>query len=350
MSHNLNIINGKASFFSAKEICWHKLGVVTNKALNSSEAIIMAGLDYKVGLAPIYVPVKRIRVDEALNFREVARLIENEKPNYSEIKTIPKKFGTFREDTGIPFGVVGGKYTIVQNIEAFDFFDSIIGKGLAQYETAGALGNGETIFITAKLPDTLLVNGKDPIDKYLLFTNTHDGSGAIQVLFTPIRVVCNNTLTMALQGANFKFTVRHTKSANDKLQNAAKVLGITNKATNELQEVFDIMSKTRMDDNMLTNFITTALDLQVDEQTGKLSTKAKNILNNVLEYNSIGIGQDIESCKGTVFGAYNAITGYFQNVKSYDNNEDKMNDIIFGTSARKINTAYNIGLKLIKQL
>jgi len=347
MSHNLNIINGKASFFSAKEICWHKLGIVTDKALNSAEAIVMAGLNYEVGLAPIYVPIKRLRADEALEHREVARLVENDKPNYSEIRAIPKKFGTFRVDNGIPFGVVGGKYTIVQNIEAFDFFDSIIGKGLAQYETAGALGDGETIFITAKLPDTLLVNGKDEIDKYLLFTNTHDGSGAIQVLFTPIRVVCNNTLTMALQGANFKFTVRHTKSASDKLQNAAKVLGITNKATTELQQVFDTMSKTRIDDETLKTFISKSLDLQVDER-GNLSTKAKNILKNVLEYNSIGIGQDIESCKGTVFGAYNAITGYFQNIKSYDNNEDKMNDIMFGTSAKKINTAYNLGLQLIK--
>ena len=108
---------------------------------------------------------------------------------------VPNFYATVRTDNDVVFGVVGKDYVIVQNTEAFSFFDAIVGGDGIQYETAGALGKGERIFITAKLPDYIKVGNDDLIEKYLFLTTSHDGAGSIMAAFTPVRIVCNNSAT-----------------------------------------------------------------------------------------------------------------------------------------------------------
>ena len=307
MAHNININrNGRASFFTVKEKAWHGLGQTLDECPTSEEAIVQAGLDFTVKKTGIIANTP----DENVN--------------------IPNKFATYRDDTNEVFGVVGNRYTIVQNKDAFSFFDAIVGEGEAIYETAGALGAGEVVFITAKLPSYIKVGKGDDVEKYLLLTMSHNGSSAIQAMFTPVRVVCNNTLTAALKGAKNKVTIRHTKSAHNNLKLAHKVLGITNQLSDELADIFGAMSKTKLTEKSTEKFIEVSLGLERDEE-GNLSTKANNIMDVVLEYNEIGAGQQLETTKGTLWGAYNAVTGYMSNVKDYKVTDKKMQSIIDGT-------------------
>jgi phage/plasmid-like protein (TIGR03299 family) len=313
MAHNLNFNNGKTSFMTVKEKAWHGLGQVLDKPATAEEAIKEAGLDFTV---------EKEQVSIYLN---------------GEAHNVPGKFATYRTDNSKPFGIVGDRYEIVQNRDAFNFFDAIVGEGEAIYETAGALGNGEVIFITAKLPSYIRVGkGDDVIEKYLLLTSSHDGSGSIKAMFTPIRVVCNNTLNAALNSGAAKVTIRHTKSALDNLKKAHKVLGIANKLSEELEVIFNNMAKVKIKDKQLTDYIETVMlgntleRMLKEDDKFELSTRTNNIITSIKDYAFNNETQQLKTTKGTAFGAYQAITGYFQNVRNYDNNEDKMSLIMLG--------------------
>lgn len=154
MAHQLNFNNrtGKYSFFSVKEKAWHNLGQVVQEYPTSEEAIRFAGLDYEVEKSPLFTKSNGlIENDDDIIMRDSAL----EVPNY---------FANIRTDNNMVLGVVGKDYQIVQNREAFSFFDAIVGGGDGiLYETAGVLVNGERIFITAKLPDYIRVGNGDDI-------------------------------------------------------------------------------------------------------------------------------------------------------------------------------------------
>ena len=174
----------------------------------SEEAIKFAGLDYEVVKSPL--------------FTKGSSLIETEdgvKLGSSELE-VSDYFANIRTDNNAVLGVVGKDYHIVQNCEAFSFFDSIVGsnKGIL-YETAGALGKGERIFITAKLPDYIRVgNGDDITEKYIFLTTSHDGSGSITAAFTPVRIVCQNTLNASLRNMTNVVRIKHTSGAKQRIE------------------------------------------------------------------------------------------------------------------------------------
>lgn len=346
MAANINVENGVASFFSVKEKAWHGLGTILDKCPTSEEAMAYAGLNYDVELAPLYAKFQEVTVPDAKSLTKVLKL-ETNTTQYYNTKEVGGKYATFRTDNNAVFGVVGSKYHIVQNREAFSFFDAIVGENQAIYETAGALGNGEIVFITAKLPDYIRV-GNDDIEKYLLFTMAHDGSVAIKAMFTPIRVVCNNTLTAAIKGAKDKISLRHTKNVKDKLEEAHKILGITNMLSNELSDIYNIMAKKRIQENEFEAYIRKSLGLDISLTIDEIPTKSKNVIESIKEYNEIGAGQQLEVCKGTVYGAYQAITGYLQNVRTYKDEENKFSNIFDGTAKDINDKALSAGLQLIR--
>jgi len=240
-------------------------------------------------------------------------------------------------------GVVGKEYQIVQNREAFSFFDSIVGgtDGIL-YETAGALGNGERIFITAKLPDYIRVgNGDDVTEKYIFLTTSHDGSGSITAAFTPVRIVCQNTLNASLKNMSNVVRIRHTSGAKQRLENAHKVMGLSNEFSNQLEAIFNDWAKVRVDDNEVKKLMQMALcpnkeTLQhlKNGNEDEISTVFKNTVEDAFAYAMTSDSKQMETTKGTLFGAYNAVTGYYQNVRSYKDNEAKLQSIILGGTAQ----------------
>lgn len=177
---------------------------------------------------------KRFCVNDAANEDTETKTPEIEVSNY---------YATMRTDTEQVLGVVGKYYEVVQNADAFRFFDAIVGGDGILYETEAALGKGERIFITAKLPGYIKVGSDDVIEKYLFLSTSHDGFGSITAAFTPIRIVCNNTLNAALRNCSNSIKIRHTQNAKEHLEEAYKLMGITNRLSTELESIFKKWSK-----------------------------------------------------------------------------------------------------------
>jgi phage/plasmid-like protein (TIGR03299 family) len=329
MAHNINYneLTEKHSFFSVKEKAWHNLGQIIQDYPTSEEAIHHAGLDYEVEKRKLFTPSL---LDSTM-----------EVPNY---------FSTVRTDTNTVLGVVGKDYQIVQNREAFSFFDSIVGSDGILYETAGALGDGERIFITAKLPDYIRVGKDDLIEKYLFLTTSHDGSGSITAAFTPIRIVCANTLNAALRNQSNTVRIRHTSNAKQRLEQAHKVMGISDTLSAQMENIFNNWAKVAITDSEVKKLIQSALApskeaLQnlKDGREEELSSCFINMVDSAYEYAMSDPTQLMDTTKGTVFGAYNAITGYFQNVRNYKNDEAKLTSLLMGGTAQlRAQSAFNL--------
>jgi len=331
MAHNINFneLTGKHSFFSVNEKPWHGLGQIVADYPTSSEAIKFAGLDYTVEKRKLFT------LDSQNNCGSPDTDIiipEIQVPNY---------FATVRTDNETVLGVVGKDYEIVQNRDAFSLFDSIVGGEGIQYETAGALGKGERIFITAKLPDYIKVGKDDLIEQYLFLTTSHDGFGSITAAFTPIRIVCNNTLNAALKNCNNSIKVRHTANAKERLEQAHKLMGISNRLSEYLENAFNYWAKVSITDKQVRKLVKLAMvpnkEVLENIQGGKedeLSTVFKNVCDNVFAYAMESPTQQTETTKGSLFGAYNAVTGYFQNVRNYKDGEAKLKSLLFGGTAQ----------------
>lgn len=276
--------------------------------------------------------------------------------NYVEC---PNAFATYRTDYNIPLGIVKERYTPVQNTEAFTFFDSAIGKDKAIWQTAGFFGNGERIFVSVKLPKNIFVQG-DPVENYLVFTTSHDGSSGVKILFTPIRIVCQNTLNAAIDSSTNYVSFRHTKSVHSNLDIAAEILGICDNKIVALQESFNAMKKIRMSDEkaqqIFANVILTEDEQFRIKQTGhtigqiitrdwraiddsQVSMKKVNTLSEMNNYYFAGVGQ--REIIGSAWGVYNAVTGYYSNI---DNSEGikRMDSLLYGDKSRKIELAGNL--------
>lgn len=330
MSHNIhfNEQTGQHSFFSVKEKAWHGLGQIVADYPTSAAAIEYAGLNYEVVKSPLFCNSGAISIGEG------GEIIESENIG------VPDFYATLRTDCNKVLGVVGKDYEIVQNTEAFAFFDSLLENSYdIRYETAGALGNGERIFITAKLPDYIRVGNEDVIEKYIFLTTSHDGSGSITAAFTPIRIVCNNTLNAALKNMDRVVRIKHTSNAKQRLEQAHKVLLIANNAGSQLEYTFNHWAKVRITDKEVKRLIELALASKEtvafvkEGKEDKIPTAFKNRCTDAFSYAMLNNTQQLETTKGTVFGAFNAITGYYQNVLDYKNEEAKVKSIIYGGTA-----------------
>lgn len=314
----------------------------------AQDVIIKAGLDWEVGKCPIFAEMN-------MNPDDVDSFVHNNKM-YGECDDV---YATYRKDYNIPLGIVKGRYTIVQNIKAFNFFNNAIGKDKAVWQTAGFFGKGERIFISAKLPKNIFVDG-DPVENYLIFTTSHDGSTGVKILFSPIRVVCENTLNAAIQNSTNYVSFRHTNSVHDNIDIADEILGICDNKITMIGEYYSNMRKQAIsDENAVDTFAKVILNEKEKESinlTGhtvmqlalrdynaindtEISMRKINAISEMYNYYHLGIGQ--KEILGTKWGVYNAITGYYSNI---DNSTGikRMDSILYGDKARKIETAGNI--------
>jgi phage/plasmid-like protein (TIGR03299 family) len=342
MAHQINFDERKGthSFASNSEKAWHGLGQVVQTAMTSAQAIELANLDYEVGKTTIHaaIPSKGVEIDEETYYPE-------------HLVKINDKFATYRADNNQPLGIVGARYEIVQNKDAFAFFDAIIDSKEAIFETAGALGNGERIFVTAKLPQDLLVKGEE-CNKYIILTNSHDGTSSIVAGFSTIRVVCNNTLQAALKGLTNKVYIEHRVGAKERLSEAYKVMGIASKYMTEVDTIFNQMAQTKISDTELQKYITDVMMpeykvMKSQEEDEKISTRFKNQVISIYEFALSHPTQQTEATRGTLWGAYNSISGYYNYIQKYKNDEQKFTSQMFGNGNNKIQKGFQKAYELI---
>lgn len=323
MAHmiNFNERKGTHSFATHSEKAWHGLGQVVDKAMTAAEAIELANLDYEVEKTPL-----------------ICKIDDDTMPEFKD------KFATYRKDTKVPLGIVGSRYEIVQNRDAFAFFDAIIDAGEAIFETAGVLGDGERIFVTAKLPSDMLVGG-EVCEKYIILTNSHDGTSSIIAGFTTIRVCCSNTLQAALRGLSNKVHIEHRSGAKERLSEAYKVMGIASKYMTEVNEIFEQMTKTKVSDEELQKYIIDVMSPEkkvvlTAEEEEKVSTRFKNQVSSIYDFALSHPTQQTDAAKGTMWGAYNSISGYYNYIANFKNEEQKFTSQMFGNGNKKINKAF----------
>ena len=281
--------------------------------------------------------------------------------NGNVYRECPNAYGTYRTDMNIPLGIVKSKYEVIQNTEAFQFFDDAIGKDKAVWQTAGMFGVGQKIFVTAKIPDVIRV-GKDEIENYLVFSNSHDGSSSITILFTPIRVVCTNMLNSALKGSDSYIRIRHTESAKEKLDLGSQILRIAAEHAKSASDLYNSLVTIKMSDEEVMKYIVNLnlndkekdllnsySDVKVaikklynrDYMTMEhleLSTRKVNTIINMFEYYIDGVGQ--KEIAGTGWGAYNAVTGFYSNVANLSG-EKRADSLLYGNANRIMNRALN---------
>lgn len=214
------------TMFYTRVAPWHGLGTCVENAPGSQEALKVAGLDWKVVQKPI--------------FTEEGQLVGGFKAN-------------IRDRDNQILGVVTDRYKVVQNEEAFAFTDQLLGEGVT-YETAGSLQGGRRTWILAKLPQRYIISG-DKITPYLVFMNSHDGTGAIKAAMTPIRVVCQNTLNLALSNAKRSWSANHVGNINGKLDDARYTLLYADKYMAELGRSIDRLNQIRLSDQKVYEYI-----------------------------------------------------------------------------------------------
>jgi phage/plasmid-like protein (TIGR03299 family) len=316
MAHELELIDGVASLALVKDAAWHGLGTIVDHAMTQEEVIRIANLDYEIQLNEVHVGGKL-----AHGFK-----------------------GIQRSDTGATFGFVKGKYQTIQNKEAFLFFDEFLDQTDGVYQTAGVLKNGQIAWIQAKLPDHITVNDSD-IELYVIVSMYHDGKTACQCAFTPVRVVCNNTLQAATRQMKSRVNILHNSNYSQNLKQAAELMGIKNNYFQQISETFELMAKTKVTRKQADEFVTKIVTGQTKVDSIELSTRSANKIAGILDYYlNHQTQQDI---KGTAFGLYNSVTGYYQNVKNYGSAEKKFNNIfISGDAQRDSENAFHYSLML----
>lgn len=328
----------------------------------TKEVMIKAGLNYEVKKHELVakMPIDVMNMDKALDdFNNLKKKDSDAHILGSNLyTTCPNAYCTYRDDYKIPLGTVKKQYTIVQNKEAFKFFDDVIGANEAKWQTAGFFGNGEKVFVSAKLPDNILVKG-DKVDNYLVFVNSHDGSSGVKILFTPIRVICQNTLTAAIRTSTNYISIRHTESAHANIKQAHEVLEITKKKIEYANEVYNMLANIKVTDEIVMEYIckhnlseaeiekllgTNHTFKQVIYRNGsavedaEISTRKLNIITDTWEYYNDGIGQ--KEIAGTAWGAFNAISGYYSNVDNSEGSK-RMDSLLFNDKAKKLEKAIN---------
>lgn len=261
-----------------REKPWHGLGTMVMEAPTSADALRLAGLDWTVDQTPVYT-------DAGI---EIAGYKANRRNSDNAI-----------------LGIVSDRYKIVQNTEAFEFTDALIGEtenGVVKYETAGSLCGGKRVWLLAKMPTQKILD--DDVEPYMFFSNTHDGSGAIKVGLTPIRIVCNNTLNIALNTAKRQWSTKHIGNMQSKLEEAKLCLQFADKYMKGLNEEADRFANATLYKEQIDEIFNEMFP--IDDDT---TERKKNNINEFKnEYYMCYLRPDIAQFMNTAWGAINAMS------------------------------------------
>lgn len=324
--------NVQTMFSGSGVVPWHKKGVVLEGLLTSEEAIKAAGLDWTVSKRKIYV---------------------NRGPNQMLVDRPEEDFFAItRDDNEVTLGIVGQQQAVLQNRNAFALLDQIVGEKLALYETAGALGKGERVWMLLKLPGILRVGGDDTIEKYLLCCHGHDGSLAFYLFETGVRVVCQNTLTMALQqrkgeGIKIKHTIKAMKNLTaDSLRER---LGLAHQNFGVMEGAARVLASKRVGVMEMMQY----LQMLWPKPEEGYGPRTQTMLEEIEKLFDGGQrGADMPTVKGTAWGLFNAVAEYVdfhrpsKNTRNNTEDQNRTASILFGSARDVKQRAWTAALEL----
>lgn len=293
---------------------WHGLGVPLDNPPTVAEAIRLAGLDWSVSMVPLYLPDDR---------------------------PVPA-FATIRTTDQAILGVVGPQYRPLQNAEAFDFFQPFLDAGQAGIETAGSLSAGKRVWVLAKLNRAPLeIAPGDEVQKFLLLSNSHDGTLAVRVGFTPIRVVCANTLAMVHNAdASNLIRVKHSARVLENLDAIQEVVNLANARFEATAEQYRRLVGRTICQADVHKYVRQVFGAESDP-----SPRMRGILDSCVRLFEQGAGNDLPSVRGTLWAAYNGVSEYLGTERGRNANS-RLNSLWFGESARLNQHALETALAL----
>jgi phage/plasmid-like protein (TIGR03299 family) len=303
-SYAESFADGTRAIAGNREIAWNKVGVLTEGAMTAQEALEKAQLDFTV------------KVSED----SVGALVDG------KLLRVQNKFITYREHKKkgtSAIGVVGNRYTPIQNSDAFEFLNHLVDDSGAIFESAGALGaNGEKVFMAIKFPNTMmLANGIDPVDNYIMAINSHDGSSSFTVAVTPLRKVCTNTIAVTMKHASNKISLKHTSGATAKVQQARETLQLVFKYQEAFEKEVESLLSIKISDNEYKKFVETL----IPEPTGRdISERQTNSIESVRsELMGLWKADTQQVVANTGWAAYNAVAEYVDWFKPVRGGESK---------------------------
>lgn len=338
MAHELEIVNGNASMFSVTETPWHGLGTILDNPPTIQEALVAAGLNWNVRGLPLFANVPA--------GDHTDRVVQVAVPGQAIVRDSDNKV----------LGRVGDDYVPVQNHEAFGFFDDAIEAGLVTLETAGSLRGGTRIWVMAHINDTTVdVIKNDPVKAYFLLSNSHDGTLAVRVGFTGVRVVCQNTLTLAHHNDKSHLVkVRHTKNVTKALEQLKDVVNWQKGAFLATVEQFRTLANTGCDEETLKKYVEKVFEPELQTRNkDKAMTKAEasaeksvdRLLSKVIPLFEGGKGNDRPGVRGTLWAAYNAVTEY-QTWERGRENDTRLDSLWFGLNGKTNARAFDVALQM----
>lgn len=298
MSHELTSTDH--AVYGRNRPAWHGLGTVIPGTMSSSEAQRYARLDWRVDTEPAFVSTPGGFVEA------------------------PGAMLTVRSDlvgADRVLGIVGNRYTPIQNTELFEFMDVLAGEGGAKIDTAGSLKGGRMVWALAMLPNAMKI-GSDRVNRYLLVSTSHDGSSSMEAIVTPVRVVCWNTLSAAIgasptagrRAPRQRITIRHTANARDRIAHAKRVLGDASESFERCREVFSSWATKKVSQRYVSAFLRAMFP---DPAGSASSARAASTRNDVMElYRYRQIGADMPELRGTAWGLFNGLTQYIDRERS----------------------------------
>jgi len=303
-SYAEKLSDGSRAIAGNREVPWNRIGVQTDGAMTAEEALSMAQLDWRVKVS-----------DEPVGVEIGGELLQ-----------VENKFITYREHPKQgtqALGVVGNRYTPIQNTEAFSFLNHLVDDAGAVFQSAVSLGNGEKVAIVMKFPETMtFANGTDGIDKYIIATNSHDGSSSFTVAVTPLRLTCTNQIRLAVQKASSKIALKHTSGATGKVQQARETLGLVFKYQEAFEQEVEKLLSIKYTDADYKAFV----EKLIPEPTGNGVTERKvnAVMQTRADLTKLWKAPTQQIVAGTAWAAYNAVAEYADWFKPVRGNEDKL--------------------------
>lgn len=285
----------ESGVFSDGQAAWHGLGVVLpDKYLTIEQALEYGDLDWEVEMRPVYV-------------------MNNDTP-----KVIPNQWASTRVTDGKVFGVTGDRFHPQQNRETFGFAQNLLDDGDIRLVAAIALRGGSRVCLTVKLDREILIGG-DPdekIDPFVVISNSHAGDRSLFCINTPVRVVCANTESAAISGADRVWKGRHTKGLNERAEEARRFLDLSIGYYDLFEQMANEMIGTKMTDGSFDRFLSELLP--ADKDATEASVRERKRKESVAAIRNLWNSSDnLANIKGTKWGAYNAITEYADHSKTF---------------------------------
>lgn len=285
---------------------WHGLGVALDESdlYDWTSASRKAGLDWTVDLVPLVTADTQVQVEH----KAVRRSTDSK-----------------------VLGVVGPRYHPLQNKDAFTWFQPFLDTKEASLHTAGSLSGGSRIWVLARLNrDPLVIAEGDEVEKFLLLSHGHDGSLAVRCGFTPIRVVCQNTLSLAhTADASKLIRIKHTKDVLENLSNVRAVMDLANQQFEATAEQYRLLARKSINQADLRKYVQRVLKVEDDLEA---STRMKNIVEEIVRLAESGRGNDLPSIRGTYWSAYNGVSEYLTHERGRSA-DTRMNSLWFGDGA-----------------